>query len=87
MSLTRTSSPTGIRRMGEPASELTRRLIEDGLKPATAPATPLTEQFFAIVSETLKRGAPGLTEVTRNALARSIALKCERAVRQQERAA
>lgn len=38
MAFTRPSGPTGAKTLGDAPSALTRRLIEDGLKPARAPS-------------------------------------------------
>lgn len=71
-----------------PHSPLTRKLIAEGCEPASVrvPAS-LYEAFFAAAVDSLTKGAPGIAEPTRNALARSIAMKCERAAKTWEQAA
>jgi len=44
------------------------------------PADEMRRGFYLAALETLKSGAPGLSLVTREALARSIAMKCEAVV-------
>ena len=69
-------------------SRLTDRLIAQGCEPRTVsiPAT-LYGAFFEAALDALRKGAPGLTDARRATLARSIALRCEQAAKQQEKAA
>lgn len=60
---------------------LSRQLVEDGLRPrARISAAPsLRQLFFDAAMEALTAGAPALKKVSREVLAGSIAMKCERA--------
>lgn len=70
-----------------PQSALTQRLVMDGCKPAQAQAPTLYDAFHAAAMESLRLGAPGLTDASRNGLAISIARKCARIADLQEKAA
>lgn len=58
MSLTNPNRPAC--RLGEPASELTRRLIEDGLKPATAHADAKLSAFIREQEARLGQGVEAI---------------------------